>query len=130
MNTINLIQGNYENSNTTLALSLVRAICCRKEIFNVQIACKDGQPQVLGFKIDYKARFKANMNRLLQEISEFTLAREVDSIQALEPEKSNSSERQVVRLMNSGSLDEFLAAESHFISQFQPCQFSDSKPAV
>jgi hypothetical protein len=130
MNTINLIGESQGNSNVTLALSLVRAICSKKDVFTVQIDSPGEEPQLLSFKLDYQARFKTNLNRLLSEISEYASSKEAYSIQVPEAENSNSSERQIVRLMNSVTLDEFIAAESAFLSQFQPCQFSDSKPTV
>jgi hypothetical protein len=130
MNTFNLIGENESTSNVTLALSLVRAICNKKDVFTVQIDSPGEKPQLLSFKLDYQARFKTNLNRLLREISESASSKEAYSIRVPEPENSNSSERQVVRLMNSVSLDEFISAESEFLSQFQPCRFSDSGPSM
>lgn len=44
MNTINLIGENRGTSNVTLALSLVRAICNKKDEFMVQIDSPGGKP--------------------------------------------------------------------------------------
>jgi len=97
MNTINLICETQGASSVTLALSLVRAICNQKDVLNVQVNSPGEALILLNFKIDYQARFKVNLNRLLLEISECASSKEVYSIQVPEPENSNASERQIVR---------------------------------
>ncbi len=111
MNTINLISETQGTSKATLALSMVRAICHQKDVFTVQIARPGEQTRTLHFKLDYQARFKANLDRLLLEISGLTAANEGYSIRAAEPEQASSSEKQIIRLMNAASLDEFLSAK-------------------
>ena len=130
MNTINLISENQANSSATLALSLVRAICHQKDVFNVQITRSGEEARIVSFKLDYKAPFKTNLNRLLLDISKCTLSKEGYSIRVVEPQESNAAERQIVRLMNSATLDEFLTAEPGHASQSQAPRFSSSTPTL